>query len=60
MKNDMKWRKSSRSGSNGGHCVEVANELDTIAIRDSKNPNGSLLLISHEEARALSKHLKNA
>jgi hypothetical protein len=21
---DLKWRKSSRSGGNGGHCVEVA------------------------------------
>jgi Domain of unknown function (DUF397) len=22
--NDVEWRKSSRSGSNGGDCVEVA------------------------------------
>ncbi|GGK88692.1 hypothetical protein Sme01_01880 [Sphaerisporangium melleum] len=37
------WRKSSRSGDNGGHCVEVASNLtdhDAIAVRDSKNPDG--------------------
>jgi hypothetical protein len=31
------WRKSSRSGGNGGSCVEVATNLaDLVAIRDSK------------------------
>lgn len=38
------WRKSSRSTSNGGHCVEVADNIpDTIAVRDSKNPDGPRL-----------------
>lgn len=33
------WRKSSRSGNNGGECVEVATNLTgVVAIRDSKNP----------------------
>ncbi|MDR7303207.1 DUF397 domain-containing protein [Haloactinomyces albus] len=31
------WRKSSRSGGNGGNCVEVAQNLPGSAlIRDSK------------------------
>jgi hypothetical protein len=34
------WRKSSRSGGNGGACVELAN---LGAIRDSKNPTGRAL-----------------
>ena len=44
-----KWRKSSRSGSNGGACVEVARNLPRIvAVRDSKNPHGPVLIISKD------------
>ena len=43
-------RKSSRSGSNGGACVEVARNLPRIvAVRDSKNPHGPVLIISRDE-----------
>jgi len=42
-------RKSSRSGSNGGACVEVARNLPRIvAVRDSKNPHGPVLIISKD------------
>lgn len=34
------WRKSSHSGS-ANECVELAGTLDRL--RDSKNPNGSVL-----------------
>ncbi|WLS44503.1 DUF397 domain-containing protein [Micromonospora profundi] len=38
------WRKSTRSGGNGGNCVEVADNLPGIvAIRDSKNASGPLI-----------------
>jgi hypothetical protein len=40
---DMTWRKSSRSGSTGGDCVEVAHLRDTIGVRDSKDPAGPVL-----------------
>jgi Domain of unknown function (DUF397) len=41
------WQKSSRSGGNGGQCVEVARNLPGIvAIRDSKNPGGPKLIIT--------------
>jgi len=44
------WRKSSRSGSNGGNCVEVARNLPGIvAVRDSKNPHGPVLTVSRDE-----------
>ncbi|MGK5557518.1 DUF397 domain-containing protein [Actinomadura kijaniata] len=54
------WRKASRSTNNGGNCVEVASTPGIVALRDSKSPQHGMLLISREEARALSKHIKNA
>ncbi|MFU8853143.1 DUF397 domain-containing protein [Micromonospora sp. SL1-18] len=39
------WRKSTRSGGNGGDCVEVATNLSGIvAVRDSKDPVGPALI----------------
>ncbi len=41
------WRKSSRSGGNGGQCVEVAQNLPAIvAVRDSKDPAGAPLVVT--------------
>jgi hypothetical protein len=37
------WRTSSYSGSNGGACVEVGNAAPTVAVRDSKYPDGPQL-----------------
>ncbi|MEO3816325.1 DUF397 domain-containing protein [Plantactinospora sp. B24E8] len=38
------WRKSSRSNSSGGDCVEVADNLpDVVGVRDSKDPHGPAL-----------------
>ncbi|MFI7151166.1 DUF397 domain-containing protein [Nonomuraea sp. NPDC050022] len=44
------WIKSSRSGSNGGNCVEVA-ELPGghRGLRDSKNPSGPALIFTPGE-----------
>ncbi|WP_371478467.1 DUF397 domain-containing protein [Kitasatospora sp. NBC_00315] len=40
-----RWRKSTRSGSQGGDCVEVADGVPgVIPVRDSKNPAGPALL----------------
>lgn len=48
-----KWRKSSRSGDNGGACVEVARNLPSIvAVRDSKNPHGPVLTVESAGWRA--------
>ncbi len=44
------WRKSSRSSSSGGNCVEVAGNLrGVIAIRDSKDPDGPKLAFTPAE-----------
>ncbi|MET7733772.1 DUF397 domain-containing protein [Streptomyces sp. NPDC005402] len=38
------WRKSSYSGpGDGNSCVEVANDLTQVAIRDSKTPTRATL-----------------
>jgi Domain of unknown function (DUF397) len=38
------WRKSSRSGFQSD-CVEVAFSNSQVGIRDSKNPEGSILVV---------------
>lgn len=52
------WRKSSYSGNNG-NCVEVATNLpDLVAIRDSKNSDGSRLFMSAASWRVFVRDLK--
>lgn len=48
---DAVWRKSSRSGSNGGNCVELAALPGAVGVRDSKNPDGPVLLLSRTALR---------
>ncbi|NKZ09021.1 DUF397 domain-containing protein [Actinomadura latina] len=55
-----KWRKASRSSNNGGNCVELARLADTVAIRDSKDPEGPKLLLTPRSLRDLTQALKNA
>lgn len=43
------WRKSSFSNPNGNQCVEVAVSTDAVALRDSKNPDGAVLVFNHGE-----------
>ncbi|WBB74221.1 DUF397 domain-containing protein [Micromonospora sp. WMMD1128] len=51
--NDATWRKSRRSGSSGGNCVEVADGLgDVVAVRDSKDRVGPALLFTPAAWRA--------
>lgn len=42
------WRKSSRSGGNGGQCVELAMVGGITAVRDSKNPAGPALMFGQD------------
>ena len=47
----LKWFKSSRS-SPTGQCVESARLSDGMAVRDSKHPDGPVLLFSADKWRA--------
>jgi len=53
------WRKSSFSSGNGGACIEVAivpgaaeGGGSFVALRDSKNPAGPVLVFTQDEWRS--------
>ncbi|MFE9919141.1 DUF397 domain-containing protein [Micromonospora sp. NPDC005553] len=47
------WRKSRRSGSSGGNCVEVADNLPgVVGVRDSKDTAGPALTFGPAAWRA--------
>lgn len=47
------WRKSSYSnGSVNGACVEVAHEVEVVAVRDSKNVTGPMITVAPGAWRA--------
>ncbi|MER5457652.1 DUF397 domain-containing protein [Micromonospora sp. NPDC002389] len=48
-----RWRKSTRSNGQGGACVEVADNLSgVVAVRDSKDPAGPVLVFGPDSWRA--------
>ncbi len=56
--NGAEWTKSTRSGGNGGQCVEVARNLPgLVAIRDSKDPDGPALVVDPAAWTAFNKTL---
>ncbi|GAA4240369.1 DUF397 domain-containing protein [Actinomadura meridiana] len=46
------WRKSSYTTSNGGNCVELADAAGVVAVRDSKDPDGPVLLVTRAALRS--------
>jgi hypothetical protein len=60
------WHKSSHSNGTGGSCVETtvltgytASGSDAIAVRDSKDPRGPVLVFTEVEWCALTARIKN-
>lgn len=54
-----RWRKSARSGSSGGQCVEVTMDSPgMVGVRDSKDPGGPVVMVSSEAWRAFVGRLK--
>ncbi|MER5457650.1 DUF397 domain-containing protein [Micromonospora sp. NPDC002389] len=48
-----RWRKTTRSGPDGGNCVEVADNLSgVVAVRDSKDSAGPVLVFGPDSWRA--------
>ena len=43
------WRTSSRSGPYSDNCVEVAFVAGAVAVRDSKNRTGHILVFTPDE-----------
>ena len=39
----LNWRKASYSASNGGGCVEVADQANRVLVRDTKDRSGPVL-----------------
>lgn len=48
-----RWHKSTKSGGNGGTCIEIADNLATaVYVRDTKDAGaGPVLAFSHEAWR---------
>ena len=56
---DLIWRTSSYSGSNGGNCIEVAATARAVAVRDSKNAGGPKLAVTAAAWTAFTSQLKS-
>ncbi|SPT58794.1 DUF397 domain-containing protein [Actinomadura madurae] len=52
------WRKSSRSDSSGGDCVELAEIMTGIVVRDSKDPDGPRLAFGRAAFGALARDIR--
>ncbi len=48
---NLVWLKARSSGANG-QCVEIGADEGKIAMRDSKDPDGPILVFSKAEFRA--------
>ncbi|MFF2852458.1 DUF397 domain-containing protein [Streptomyces sp. NPDC058001] len=46
MAPESAWFKSSYSNDTGGACVEIADLVDQVGIRDSKDKSGPALVVS--------------
>jgi len=54
----MNWRKPTRSGGQGGNCLEAANDAGRVFIRDSKDKGGSVLAFQPGAWRRFAEDLK--
>jgi hypothetical protein len=53
------WRKSSYS-SQSGNCVEIATNMPgTVAVRDSKDPQGPILAVSCHDWQVFVRQIKS-
>ena len=58
MDMNLQWRKATYSSSNGGNCIEVATADRTVAVRDSKDPDGPRLAFGVRAWQAFAAKLK--
>ena len=55
-----RWRTSSYSGANGGECVEVGQDQDLIAIRDTKDRTGPVLRFTPQTWRRFAQQVRRS
>jgi hypothetical protein len=53
------WRKASHSTVQNDSCVEVAAVLESVAIRDSKDPSGPMVALSRQDFQRFTDALKH-
>ena len=53
------WRKSTHSNSSGAECVEVAGLPATVAVRDSKDPEGPKLVFGRPAFSVFARGLRD-
>ncbi|MGW7658248.1 DUF397 domain-containing protein [Streptomyces asiaticus] len=56
--NGAAWRKSSYSNQAGGDCVEVGDTPRVVPVRDSKYPDGPVLVFAAASWAAFLRQLK--
>jgi Domain of unknown function (DUF397) len=56
---DITWHKSTASGGGGGDCVEVAVVDDSVLVRNSRDPLGSVLSFTRQEWAAFLEGVNN-
>jgi hypothetical protein len=54
----LNWRKSSRSGNNGGDCVEVADVPSVVLVRDTRDRDGGTLAFTAQTWASFTGSLK--
>jgi hypothetical protein len=67
MEDIMNWRKSSYSSSNGGECIEVADDTSRhhvmatsrVLVRDTKDKVGPMLRFTPDAWRTFAMQLKS-
>jgi Domain of unknown function (DUF397) len=56
----LNWRKASYSASNGGGCVEVADQASRVLVRDTQDRTGPVLRFTPEAWRRFADLVKRA
>jgi Domain of unknown function (DUF397) len=57
---DIRWRKSSYSGGNGGECIEVGaqSQAGRVLVRDTTDRQGPMLAFGHRAWEAFAAKVK--
>lgn len=55
----LQWRKARASANGGGNCVEVAAAGHAVRVRDSQDPDGSMLAFTFQQWAAFTKAVRD-